>query len=254
MPDPTSIDDEWVTLDAVCDGPRRSTAAVLAPTCTQSLAGEDAAGTVIVVGDSHAQQWMGAILPIAHQQRWNVVALLKGGCSFAADEPPVPGAEECERWRAAAQRYILQADPVVVFGMATKTAVAGPGEWELEGLDTTIAALSVTGADIVLFRDNPRFDRDIFECVVRFGDAAAACRVDRADALARSNPAARLESGRVHVVDLSDYLCPGRVCPPVIGNVAVYMDDNHLTRMYATSLAPMLERDLEDASILRSAG
>jgi len=40
----------------------------------------------------------------------------------------------------------------------------------------------------------------------------------------------------------------------VIGNVAVYLDDNHLTRMYATTLAPILARDLSDVGLLRAAG
>ncbi len=48
-------------------------------------------------------------------------------------------------------------------------------------------------------------------------------------------------------MDLSDYLCPEDVCFPVIGNVAVYLDDNHLTHMYAATLAPMLARELAAA-------
>lgn len=252
LPDPTSIDDEWVALEAECAASFRPTSPVVARTCAQLTAAGEASGTVVVVGDSHAQQWMGAVLPIAREQGWNVVALLKGGCSFAVDEPPVPGSRDCERWRTAADRYIQRLQPDVVFGMATKTEPGGPGERVLGGLEETVEKLTSTGAEVVLFRDNPRFTEDIFECVVENGADSVLCRADRTDALARWNPARGL-AGDAHVVDFSDHLCPDGVCFPVIGNIAVYRDDNHLTHMYAATLAPLLARELAGAGVIGAA-
>lgn len=254
MPDPTAITDEWVALDSACDGAYRPTNTALAGTCVQRVTEGESSGTVVVVGDSHAQQWMAAVLPIAAEQGWDVVALLKGGCSFAAEEAAVPGVEGCPQWREAAQRYIARIKPIAVFGMATKTEAGGSGERALDGIERTLDRLSATGAEIVLFRDNPRFARDVYKCVIRYGPDSGACRGDRQDHLAPTNPARGLGSGAVHVIDLSDYLCPAQVCPAVIGNVAVYLDDNHLTRMYATTLAPVLARDLSDVGLLRAAG
>lgn len=251
LPDPTSIDDEWVALESDCAGAFRPTSPLVARTCAQLTAPGEASGTVVVVGDSHAQQWMGAVLPIAREQGWNVIALLKGGCSFAVDEPPVPGSRDCERWRSAADRYIQRLQPDVVFGMATKTEPGGPGERALGGLEDTVEALESTGAEVVLFRDNPRFTEDIFECVVENGADSVLCRTDRSDALARFDPA-RGAAGNAHLVDLSDYLCPDDVCFPVIGNVAVYLDDNHLTHMYAATLAPLLARELTAAGVIEA--
>lgn len=251
MPDPTSIGDEWVALESDCAGAFRPTPPLVARTCAQLTASGEASGTVVVVGDSHAQQWMGAVLPIAREQGWNVISLLKGGCSFAIDEPPVPGSQDCERWRAAADRYIHRLQPDVVFGMATKTQPGGSGEHALGGLEETVEALQSTGAEVVLFRDNPRFTDDVFECVVENGADSILCRTDRADALARFDPA-RGSAGDAHLVDLSDYLCPEDVCLPVIGNIAVYLDDNHLTHMYAATLAPLLARELAAAGLIEA--
>lgn len=251
LPDPTSIGDEWVALESDCQGAFRPTSPLVARTCAQLAAVGEASGTVVVVGDSHAQQWMGAVLPIAREQGWNVVALLKGGCSFAADEPPVPGSQDCVRWRAAADRYIQRLQPDIVFGMATETEPGGPGERALDGLEETVERLESAGAEVVLFRDNPRFTEDIFECVVENGADSVLCRADRSDALARFDPA-RGSAGDAHLVDLSDYLCPEDVCFPVIGNVAVYLDDNHLTHMYAATLARLLARELTAAGVIEA--
>jgi hypothetical protein len=42
----------------------------------------------------------------------------------------------------------------------------------------------------------------------------------------------------VRIVDFTDELCSGSVCPPVIGGQVVYRDNNHLTASFARTLAP----------------
>ncbi|MEI3866055.1 acyltransferase family protein [Microbacterium sp. CCNWLW134] len=248
VPDPTALGEEWVTLDSSCAGPYRPSSPLVGATCYQLTASDAPTAKVVVVGDSHAQQWMGALVPLAEARHWDVVAVLRGGCSFAVDEPPVPGAQDCEQWRDAAGRYIDRLNPDLVFGMATKTAPGGE-ERVLRGLRETVDRLGGSGTEVVLFRDNPRFATDPFTCVIENGPQSLDCRVDRTDALARTNPAAGA-AGDAHLVDLSDFLCPGDTCLPVIGNIAVYIDDNHLSGSYARTLAPMLEEELVSAGVI----
>ncbi len=42
----------------------------------------------------------------------------------------------------------------------------------------------------------------------------------------------------VRVLDLTPAICPEGTCLPVVGNVYVFLDDNHLTGAYATSPVP----------------
>src|SRR5690625_5099126 len=85
----------------------------------------------------------------------------------------------------------------------------------------------------------------------------AACRAAPAAKHAAQPPAAPLadlapSDGRgdaqVTVVDLSAQICPDDRCPPVLGDTYVYMDDNHMTRLFVeqTLTAPMT-RELEAA-------
>jgi hypothetical protein len=46
--------------------------------------------------------------------------------------------------------------------------------------------------------------------------------------------------GAVHLVDLSRVFCDAARCYPVIGGVYVYKDDNHLNRVFAATLGPVL--------------
>ena len=47
--------------------------------------------------------------------------------------------------------------------------------------------------------------------------------------------------GNVHFLDIADVVCDPLFCPAEIGNVLVYMDDNHLSATYAATMADVLE-------------
>jgi SGNH domain (fused to AT3 domains) len=44
----------------------------------------------------------------------------------------------------------------------------------------------------------------------------------------------------VSLLDLSDVVCLPTVCPPEIGRVMVYLDDDHLTATFPASLAHLV--------------
>ena len=48
----------------------------------------------------------------------------------------------------------------------------------------------------------------------------------------------------VRFLDIANRVRGPETCPAVIGNVLVYLDDNHLTASYSTSMAPLVEGDV----------
>ena len=95
-------------------------------------------------------------------------------------------------------------------------------------------------------RDNPRFTSGVVACVLERGDRA--CSRPVTEKLAATNPADVLDGIRGFTsLDLTDLICPDGVCVPSVGNVWVYLDDNHLTRSYAATLAPALGERLRAA-------
>lgn len=248
LPSATDVESDWVVLDGECEGNHAPADEVLAGTCREQRAAFGGRGTVMIVGDSHAQQWGGAVAPIAQDQEWNVIALLKGGCSLAADEPS-PGVDDCASWREAALDYIAELRPALVFGMATKTTADTPNEHMLAGLDQTVERIAETGARVVLFRDNPRYTQDMYRCVEENGESSSVCARVRDDVLAAEDPALQLRAPAT-VLDLSDYVCPDGTCPAIIGNVAVYLDHDHLSGAYAKTLSPILAARLREAGLM----
>lgn len=244
LPLPTTLGDEWVALDGACTGELAPATAVVRESCLEQRADGDRRGTLVVVGDSHAQQWSGAMLPLARDRGFDVVALLKGGCSFAADEPYGANIEGCDEWRDEAMAHIARLQPDVVAVMGTRSRADGADEYVPRGLERTIADVRETGAEVIVMRDNPRFSFNMFDCAQEAADPAEECALSASDVLADTNPAASLAGDGVRVIDLTDYLCPDGVCLPVIGGVSVYLDDNHLTGTFARTLAGALDRAL----------
>jgi hypothetical protein len=56
----------------------------------------------------------------------------------------------------------------------------------------------------------------------------------------------------ITAVDFRPWMCPDSICSGAIGNIAVYIDDNHLSDAYGRTLAPMLQSMMAAGGVLPS--
>ena len=198
----------------------------------------------MVLGDSHAQQYMAALGPIAKSHGWEVVTLLKGNCRFGGDSPERDA--DCNAFNKASSDYVMAHKPDAVFTVASLTHKEAPFETEVPQYLEGIKPFTDAGIEVVGIRDNPRFAINMPECVQKKGPDAAECNVPLQESLAASSPLDdyRGKVARLHLMDMSDFICADGTCPAVVGNVYVYKDDNHLTKTYVQSMIPMFEKRL----------
>ncbi|MDI9892093.1 acyltransferase family protein [Rhodococcus sp. IEGM 1404] len=241
LPLPTQLEDEWVYLDQDCSGDRAVAAEILQGTCSETRATPRADQTIVVIGDSHAQQMTGALLPVAAQNGWGVVFLIKGGCSMGLEEPGMD--PSCPEWRETAIAHAERLAPAAVMTVVTRSDPGEDDEALRPGIEGFLQRMADADLDVIAVRDNPRFAFDMFGCIVDTENPLD-CAVPRSSSLAEVNPARELAGPGVRLVDLTPWICPEDFCPGVVGNVAVYRDDNHLSRTYATTLAPSLAEQL----------
>ncbi|MCU1516578.1 MAG: acyltransferase [Pseudarthrobacter sp.] len=242
IPAPAAMKDEWADIDGLCAGANVAADPLLSG-CLQNEAPGTVTKRIVVLGDSHAQQYMAALGPVAKERGWEVVTLLKGGCRFGAESPERDA--ECNAFNQASAAYVLEHRPDAVFTVASLTHVEAPFETEVPGYLDGIRPFTDAGMEVVGVRDNPRFSINMPECVQRHGPDAPECNAPLNESLAESSP---LDSyagvDGLHLMDLSDFICAGGSCPAVVGNVYVYKDDNHLTKTYVQSMIPMFEERL----------
>jgi hypothetical protein len=116
-------------------------------------------------------------------------------------------------------------------------------------LRTILTQLTEAGIDVIVIRDTPRMRRDFASCLLRQGGAT--CDVPRAEAVNPGAPdatAAREVPGKIAVLDLTDRICDGTMCPLVKEGSIVYRDRHHLTAAFARTLADEFQRQLEARS------
>ena len=248
-PAAANLDSEWAQFDGPCPAPiAPPEESVLAGHCRQIGTADGAGKTIIILGDSHAMQWSAALRPTALANDWHVVSILRMGCRYGAHDPE--RSEDCNAHNAAARDYVLERMPDAVYTVASVTRESRPDEFLAGGYDDGVRPLAEAGITVLAMRDNPRFEFDMFKCLEANDLSTDACRVPRSQLLAEASPLEGLPERipGVKVLDLSDQLCSAEDCPGIIGNVAVYMDHDHVTRTYAESTAGVLAERISAAT------
>ena len=245
LPLASNLGNQWVGLPEKCTGSFEPDNAAVQDFCRQSETVENPTKTVVVVGNSHMEQYMGAVLPMAEEEHWQMISLLQPGCGLGLEGQ----SEVCREGNQAALDHVAKLKPDVVLTTSTRGELMdGSQEKVIAGLPGVIEDLTDQGIRVVGFRDNPRLDYNPYGCVESKGADDPSCTVPASQVLAPSNPAQELEAiENYRNVDLNDLICPDGQCRPVIGNVHVWLDSHHLTWDYAETMAVPAQDRLYDA-------
>ncbi len=218
----------------------------------------DATIPVLLLGDSHAQQWLPALQRLAAQRGWRLRAVTKSACPMVDatvwNGPLKRAYRECDAWRERALRLIDEEQPELVLiasadmydvldeqGRPLKDGEGGPAAaaaaWDA-GLEGFLARAAERASRVVVLADTPRVGYDPAECLatraaVEDCDASRERMVDEGYA---TREAAAAAAAGVAVVSATDWLCEDAGCPLVRGPYLVYRDSHHLTATFAERL------------------
>ena len=213
----------------------------------------DADVTVAIVGHSHADTYVEPLHLLGLEHGFRVVPMLREACPIVLRTSRLVD-RDCVTWAHGVVDRLVELDPDMVVSVST-TSTRGwrdEAEWVVPGAEDFWAELAERGIPFLGLRDNPRLvtaEGEPFypnRCMNRV-DHWSECAVPRERMYDADNPAdpilAQWDTARS--VDTSNWFCPNGWCQPVIGNVVVYRDRDHMTNAYARSLAPMLWEHLE---------
>jgi hypothetical protein len=211
--------------------------------------------TVLLLGDSHAQQWLPAVQALADERGWRLRAITKSACPIVEgtvwNSVLKRGYRECDEWREAAYELIETESPAFVL-------VAADGRYELmaddgsrleEGHDAAWAAALTASlerigelAPVIVIADTPRVGYDPAECLATSGGIED-CDVERdrmVDEAYAELEAAAAEAAGAGLISTTDWICFEEDCPLVRGAILVYRDSHHLTATFADRLSERL--------------
>lgn len=214
----------------------------------------DAGGrvTIAAIGNSHITHWLPALDLAGREHGWRILLIAKDDCRLrvrpaqSSDE----AAASCDAWNARLPAVVRRLAPDFLFVGAT----VHDGDRETvprESLEAWRRLMPRT-ARVIAVRGTPRFPFDVPDCVDLHGADSPKCRVPAEIALGRPDADLRaaVERAGAEFLDLTEYFCRGAECYPVIGNIVIYRDHDHLTPAYVATLKEPLAHALE-ASLRR---
>ncbi|HWD55008.1 MAG TPA: acyltransferase family protein [Acidimicrobiales bacterium] len=219
-----------------------------------------ASRSIVLFGDSHALMWFPAINNLAIQQHDDLVVMGKATCPPL--EIPIFSPDlgrpytECDAWRAAELQRMKTLRPAVVilgfsreYGIDNDHVVVDSPAW-LAGLSEMITTIEQdTGAQVVVMGDDPYPQQSVPDCLSQHLADTAACAIPRH--YPYYNPSGIPQEQAVAAaagagyVDTDPWFCVASTCTPILGNMLVYRDDNHITATYANWLTPVIGAHLE---------
>jgi len=213
--------------------------------------------TVVLIGDSHMQQWEPAFNRAGAYAHWRVVDWTKSGCppqELTVYSPVLNHTyHSCNVWRALTLRRIAALNPAVVVmtGLDTEQALNPSPTAYADATVATVRTLQrTTTAKIVYMEDTPFPGYNVASCVAAHLDDVKACNIPLSHAYDQPRHQdinqALQKLGGVTLVNPADWICAGSNCPAVVGNLLVFRDQSHLSVEFSGWLTPMITSLLEE--------
>lgn len=204
---------------------------------------------VYLVGGSHSEQWVIPLDVLGREHGFRVIPLVRQSCPTFVEERDGLFESDCAVFNEQVIDRLAEAQPELVISTTTRPFLEF-GDFR-EGVPESYLTfwdfLDDEAIPFVGLRDNPwKFlpdgsDESIPFCL-RVADDPAHCGVVEEDFYQPVDPAAEYlaDIPTARAVDTTSWYCTDGYCPPVIGNILVYRDGNHLSLAYLNSLAPQV--------------
>jgi hypothetical protein len=217
----------------------------------------DGVYSVLLIGDSHAVQWLPALEAMADREGWRLYSLTKSACPVP-DTPVIVRGDrlrDCPPWRDAAFRSVADLHPDLVLAAwlgsiyelrGARSADARDRAWRRAWV-RSLETLRDAAGRVALLGDTPMWQQDPLVCLPRHSHDIGRCDTPRRKAVsARTEAIERAAAAQADVayVPTADLVCPDDPCRAVVGRTLVLGDVQHMTVAWARSIAPRLLRRL----------
>jgi peptidoglycan/LPS O-acetylase OafA/YrhL len=211
--------------------------------------------TMVLYGDSHADQWFKALDDIATRAHWKLLVFADGGCPPSAFPDAPPGAYgdrvDCYYFNRFAISTINRVHPSLLVITQALNGNVTTQEWR-HGLEQVVKRITVPKPAQLILGDTPILGRP--SCLPQHVTNVQGCSTKRFASFeshydVAERQAAAAEGARY--ISVTPWFCASR-CSPVIGNFDVYFNFGHVAVGYTRFLEGVLTNALNLPSYERS--
>jgi peptidoglycan/LPS O-acetylase OafA/YrhL len=212
-----------------------------------------ASRTILLFGDSHAEQWFGALNAFAQRDHWKLVSWTKAACPISdvilQSDVLKRAYTECGAWRTRSLIDISKLHPDVIIA-SQADSLAGKAFSDAVWSSKTASmmeSLKPFATTVIFLQDTPHPLEDVPACLAQSLTNSALCNVPTYAetehgylANRRNAVSTALSPLGVAIIDPAAWFCTATTCPAIVSNVLVYRDDSHMTQAYSRALEPVL--------------
>ena len=214
---------------------------------------------IALVGDSHAVMWLPAIEQVALAEGWKVTTYMRASCPVSLAVTILGGSERqlCAEWSDAVVRTVSADSSIDLVVTAAKNNKRWDGGTGPDGHDAAVAGYVDTwtqfvdsGKRVLAIGDAPRTRADVVDCLA--SEPVQRCAVprdvattpERGPADPQATAVGSMATTDVRLVDPTEQICGPDACGAVVGSIAVFVDEGHLSTHYSRTLSPLLREEL----------
>lgn len=223
-----------------------------------SFGDPDAPHTAVLTGDSMALEWFPAARQVFDRPGWRLLSITKSGCPWVMQSffDAKSGREytECTVWQQNAIRKIKRLHPDIVLASSFTGYPFDKSQW-VNGTHKFLTQLSDAVGNIVIIRSGPLLPVDgpscleprgrIYRALVSSSHCEASAETPHENRIYAWLQAATHGVRNATAVDLTQAVCPHRVCRAQLHGQIVFRDSHHMTASFARTLAPAVARAAE---------
>ena len=205
---------------------------------------KDYKATIALVGSSHSEHWLGAVIKAAEENDFRVINITRSGTRFSTGYKENTLKDD---WVKNVENYLEKADDIdLVLGHVTASDTENE-KTQQQMVDQLLKVKNNYGIEVMAIRDIPRYDFNVSEELEKHGEKDTIERMNKGN---RQLDEAFWEQISNEEKDLpqfdpSEYFKVNGKYRPIIGNIVVYRDMDHMTNTYSETFGPILGDEIK---------
>lgn len=200
--------------------------------------------TIAVIGSSHSEHWLGAVLKATEGENYRVLSMTRSGTRFSTGylDTELKGI-----WNNNVLEYLKNSDVDLIISQATASDT-DTQKIHKQMIDQQQRVKDEYGIEVLAIRDVPRYSFNILESLETHGLEKTAKKMNSEENQKDEGFWKQFESENesLHELDLTEYFKANGKFSPIIGNVIIYRDNRHLTNTYSESFGPVFKEKINE--------
>ncbi|MGE7780622.1 acyltransferase family protein [Peribacillus sp. NPDC097264] len=204
--------------------------------------------TIALVGSSHSEHWLGALLKATKNENYRILNITRSGTRFSTgySDDDLKGI-----WVNNALNYLKNEDVDLIVSQATAADTSNE-KIQQQMIDQLQFVKDEYDIEVLAIRDSPRYSFNVLESLETAGLEETIKKMNKTDNQKDESFWKQFESENqsLNKMDLTNYFKIDGKYQPIIGNIVIHRDDRHLTNSYSESFAPIFKEKIN--SILKN--